>query len=163
MDDKFVKYSKLYVLIFLAFLAVPVAFGMVVGSLYGFSKLISSRPVDMFFELLVVAVPAAIFCTAYFIFFKRTKKHPSQTVRGISYLFFIIGIGACLYFLVLDIISFFTLRGHTITDYKCFHQFFLAGNIGGLFLIAILQALSTEKETDWMEKAGRKYPPNNNI
>lgn len=151
-EDKFIKFTKLYILIFLALLVVPVIIGLVLASMYGFSKLISSRPVDMAFELFVVVIPVAIFATAYIIFFRRTKNHPSQIVRGISYVLFIAALLGCGYILVTDIMSFFNQRGHNITDYNSFKQFFLAGNIALLFIIALLQAFTTSKEVDWMER-----------
>ncbi len=151
-EDKFVKYTKLYILIFLLFLSIPVLFGLVMASLYQFSKLISSRPVDMFFELVVMAMPIAIFETAYIIFFRRTKRHPSQIVRGISYLLFIIALCGCTLVLVLDMYSFFTTKGHVVTDYYSFSLLCLAGNIALLFIIALLQAFTTAKEKDWMDR-----------
>ena len=38
MEDRFVKYSKLYALIFLLFLSVPVILGLIVAAFYGISK-----------------------------------------------------------------------------------------------------------------------------
>lgn len=151
-EDKFVKFTKLYILIFLLFLSIPIIFALVLTSFYQFSKLISSRPVDMFLEVAVMAMPVAIFATAFVIFFRRTKNHPSKIVRGISYFFFIIALCGCVATLVFDMYSFFTTRGHVITDYDSFSLLFLAGNIALLFIIALLQAFTTEKEKDWMER-----------
>lgn len=153
MEDRFIKYTKLYILIFFAFLAIPVAFGIVFGALYGFSKLVSSRPVDMIFAMGVITMPVAIFSTAYVIFFRRTKKHPSTIVRGISYVLFVLALLGCGYTLVKGFIDFFERGGgYNITDYFSFSLLFLAGNIALLFLVALLQAFTTEKEKDWMER-----------
>lgn len=152
MEDKFLKYSRLYVLIFLAFLAIPVCFGLVMGMLYGFSKLISSKPVDLAFALVVIAIPSAIFATAYLIFFKRTKKHPSGIVRWLSYCCCVLALAACCYALTVDMLYFFKHKGSVIADYFNFSLLFLAGNIGLLFLLAIIQAFTTAKEADWMDK-----------
>ena len=152
-EDKFIKFTKLYILIFLLFISIPVIFGLVLTSLYQFSKLVSSRPVDMFFEIAIMAVPVAVFSTAFVIFFRRTKKHPSQIVRGISYFLFIIALCGCVAVLGLDMYSFFTEHGHVITDYKSFSLLFLAGNIALLFIIALMQAFTTEKEKDWMDRS----------
>lgn len=151
-EDKFIKFTKLYILIFLLFLSIPVIIGFVLASMYGLSKLISSRPVDMAFELIVVVIPVAIFSTAYVIFFRSTKKHPSRIVRTVSYFLFIAALLGCAFVLIIDIISFFQVRGHNITDYNTFRQYFLAGNIALLFLIALLQAFTTRKEVDWMDR-----------
>jgi membrane associated rhomboid family serine protease len=155
MDDRFTKYSKLYFLVFLLFLAVPVSFALLIATFYGFSTLISSRPVDIIFELIVIGIPSAVFATAYYIFFKRTKKHPSPSVKIISQILFVIGFLGSLFFLVLSIISYFKKGYNNITDYATFHIAFLAGNIGGLFLIAIMQAFTTKKEEDWMTKRNK--------
>ena len=156
MDDKFLKYSRLYLFIFLLFLSIPVVFGLVIATFYGFSKMISSAPVDIFFELMIISIPAAIFTTAYVIFFIRTKRHPSPLIRIISRILFIIGTLVSCTFLVLDIISYFHKQNNDVSNYHCFNIFFLAGNIGGLFLIAIMQAFTTSKEKDWLEKRKEK-------
>jgi protein-S-isoprenylcysteine O-methyltransferase Ste14 len=152
MDDRFTKYSKLYSLVFLLFLAVPVSFALLIATFYGFSTLISSRPVDIFFELIVIGIPSAVFAAAHYIFFKRTKQHPSPSVKIISQILFVTGFFCSLFFLVLGIISYFKKGYNNITDYPTFHIAFLAGNIGGLFLIAIMQAFTTKKEEDWLAK-----------
>ena len=156
MEDRFTKYSKLYFLIFLMFLSIPVIFGLVVGTMYGFSKLVSSKPIDIMYELLVIAIPPAIFATVYYIFIKRTKKHPSAIVKAISQILFIIGFCCCVLVLVMDILDYFNKGIHDVTDYRSFNLLFLAGNIGALFLIAILQAFTTKKEVDWIEKRKQK-------
>jgi hypothetical protein len=156
MEDRFAKYSKLYFLIFLLFLSIPVIFGSVMALLYGVSKLVSSKPVDILFELVVISIPPAVFATAYYIFIKRTKKHPSAVVKAISQVCFIIGFCYCVVVLVLCIMDYFKLGIHDITNYASFDLFFLAGNIGLLFFIAIVQAFTTKKEMNWMEKRKQK-------
>jgi hypothetical protein len=155
MDDRFTKFSKLYFLVFLLFLSVPVAFSLVMSVFYGFSKLISSHLVDIIFELVVITIPAAVFSSAYYIFSKRTKTHPSAAVRVTSQIVFWVGIGCSVAVLVISIIDYFKSGYHNITDYISFSLAFLAGNVAALFLIAILQALTTKKEEDWMEKRNR--------
>ncbi len=153
MEDKFIRYSKLYFLIFLLFLSVPVIIVLLIGVFYGFSKLVSIAPLQFIFELLILSVPCAIFASAYYIFFRRTKFHPSPVVRVISRILFVIGFCLALVFLVLDIITYFH-KHIDISDYRSFGTWYLAGNIGGLFIIAIMQAFTTEKEKDWMERGG---------
>ena len=156
MEDKFLKYTKLYILLFLMFLSVPVLIALLIGTFYGLSKIISSSPVDILFQFLVISMPAAVFCTVYTIFFKRTLKHPSAPVRIISMILFTIGFVCSVVFLILDMLSFIRHRGGDVTDLRCFGGVFLALNIGGLFLIAIFQAFTTEKEKDWLEKRKEK-------
>ena len=155
MDDRFTKFSKLYFLIFLLFLSVPVIFGVVMGIFYGFASLVSSRPVDIFFEMAIIAMPPTIFVTVYFIFIKRTKNHPSAPVKIISQILFLLGFCCAITVLVLDIIYFFKQGRHDVTDYTSYSLAFLAGNIALLFLIAIMQAFTTKKEEDWMEKRSK--------
>lgn len=156
MEDRFLKYSKLYLLIFLLFLAIPVLFGLMAGLMYGVSKLVSSSIADMTFELVVVVLPAAVFSTVYYIFFKRTKKHPDIIIKSLSQLLFIAGFLYCWIILAISIKQYFTFKIHDITGYSCYSLLFLAGNIGLLFLIAIIQAFTTGKEEDWMEKRRKK-------
>lgn len=156
MEDRFLKYSKLYILLFLSFLSIPVVIALLMGIFYGFSKIISSSVVDFLFELLIISLPAAVFCTAYFIFIKRTRHHPVAAVRIISMLFFAGALACNILFLFLDIISFFKHRVTDVGDSRCFGIFFLAGNIAGLFLIAIVQAFTTQQEEDWLEKRKEK-------
>ena len=156
MEDRFTKYSKLYVLIFLLFLSIPVVFGLVIGLMYGFSKVVSSGFVDILFELVVISLPPAVFATVYYIFFRRTKIHPSAVVKAISQLLFIFGFVYCIVIMGISIIDYFTVKPHDITGYASFTLLFLAGNIGLLFLLAIIQAFTTKKEEDWMAKRKRK-------
>ena len=157
MEDKFIRYSKLYFLIFLLFLSIPVIIGLIIATFYGFSKVLSIAPMDVVFELLIMSIPCAIFASAYYIFFKRTKFHPSAVVRIISRTLFAIGFCLALVFLVLDFITYFQ-KPIDVGDYHSFNMWYLAGNIGGLFIIAIMQAFTTQKEKDWMERDAPSAP-----
>lgn len=153
MEDKFIKYIKLSVIIFLLFLAVPVTISIAIGVFYGFGRLVSSSWANTLSEIIVISMPALVFMTAYTIFFRRTKFHPSKIVRGISYVFFTAGIGFALYFLVTDLLYYFKVNRKTVTAYQSYNILYLFINIVALFVIALLQALSQPKEKDWMEKA----------
>ena len=83
---------------------------------------------------------------------RRTKFHPSAVVRVISRILFVIGFCLAIFFLVLDIITYFH-KPVDVGEYRSFNLWFLAGNIGGIFLIGIMQAFTTEKEKDWMERS----------
>jgi len=157
MEDRFTKYSKLYILVFLLLLCIPVVIGLLLALFYGFSKLVSSRPTDIIFELLIISLPPAIFTAAYYIFSKRTKNHPSPVVRIISQVLFIAGICCSIVILVLSIIAYFNSGHQDVSAYKSCSLAFLAGNTGALFLIAIIQAFTTKKEEDWIEKRKRTH------
>ncbi len=152
MEDRFVKYSKLYALIFLMFLSIPVILAIIIAAFYGISKLVSSSVVDISFGLGVITMAPALFSTVYVIFFKRTTKHPVAAIRVISKILFVIGIAISVYILVIDMISFFTKFKIDIDAYKCFSLPYMAGNVAMLFLIAIVQAFTTQKEVDWMDR-----------
>jgi purine-cytosine permease-like protein len=152
MEDRFIKYSKLYFLIFLLFISVPVIIALLVGAFWGFSKIISSRPTDIIYELLIMSLPAAIFASVYYIFFKRTAKHPSAPVKLISRAVFTVGFLLCFVVLLNDYIRFFNKAAFGSDGYWSFTLLFLAGNVATLFLMAIIQAFTTNKEVDWMEK-----------
>ena len=140
MEDRFIKYSKLYALIFLLFLSVPVLLGLAIAAFYGISKLVSSTIADIVFGLGVVSLAPAVFMTVYYIFFKRTKKHPVASVRLISKIIFVAGLLISLIVLVIDMISFFTKFNTDIGGYYGLSLTYLAGNVATLFLIAIIQA-----------------------
>jgi len=152
MEDRFVKYSKLYALIFLLFLCIPVFLGILIAAFYGISKLVSSSIVDVIFGLSVVTLAPALFSSVYVIFFKRTTSHPVAAVRIISKILFVAGIAISAYVLVIDMISFFSKFNIDISAYRCFSLPYMAGNVAGLFLIAIIQAFTSSKEVDWMDR-----------
>jgi hypothetical protein len=152
MEDRFLKYSKLYILIFLLFLAVPVILGLLVAVFYGISKVVSSNAADLIFGLGTITMLPALFSSVYVIFFKRTKQHPSAIVRILSNTFFVLGIICSVIVLIIDIIAFFNKYEIDISAYRCFSLAYLAGNVGMIFLIGIIQAFTTPKEVDWMDR-----------
>lgn len=152
MEDRFVKYSRLYALIFLLFLCVPVLLGLVVFALYGFSKLISSSVADISFGLLIASLPASLFMSVYAIFFTRTKNHPSKPVKIVSQMIFVAAFIISIAALVYDIHTFFTKYSTDIDQYRSYSLIYMAGNVALLFLIAIVQAFTTKKEVDWMDR-----------
>ncbi len=151
MDDKFIRYTKLNALILLLFLSIPVVIGVVVGMMYGFAKVIFSRPADFMLSLFIVGLPAALFSSVYYIFFVRTKKHPSKIIRSISYLFFAVGFASCLFYLGWDLKTFLNNQYPDISYYQSYSLVFMAGNIGMMFFTAIMQAFAMPKEKDWMD------------
>lgn len=152
MEDRFLKYSKLYILIFLLFLAIPVILGLLVATFYGISKVVSSNAADLIFGLGMITLAPALFSSVYVVFFKRTKQHPSATVRILSKILFVTGIVCSIAILVIDIITFFKKFEIDITAYRCFSLAYLAGNVALIFLVGIMQAFTTQKEVDWMER-----------
>jgi predicted permease len=158
MEDRFVKYSKLYFIIFGLFLAVPIFITLFIGFFYGFFKIFASRPLDIFYELVVVVIPPALFATVYYIFIKRTRSHPSKPVKIISQLLFVIAFCICAAILIIDLLHYFKIThgGYDISQFKSYSLAFMAGNIALMFIIALLQAFTTKKEEDWLQKRKRR-------
>src|SRR5437868_2910755 len=152
LEDKFVRFGKLYFIFFFFALGIPVLITIILASFYGFSKLIAGHVTDNIFELLVLSVPTAVLTSAYAIFYIRTKRHRSLVIQLISWTILGAGLFACVATLTTDLISYCTIRRSDITDYHSFNTLFLAANIVALFFVAVIQAFTTAKEKDWMEK-----------
>jgi hypothetical protein len=134
------------------FLTVPVILGLLIAVFYGLSKLVSSSVVDIVFGLSVITLAPALFSSVFVIFYKRTLKHHVAWVRFVSIIFFVAGIIISATVLIIDMISFFSKFNIDIRAYRCFSLPYMAGNVAGLFLIAIIQAFTTNKEVDWMDR-----------
>jgi hypothetical protein len=117
-----------------------------------FVPVFETRWFELLFYIAIISAPFVLFEFVYIVFFRRNKKHPAAWVKIISGILFIAGMAFCLYVYILDFISFFNKEYYSITEFKSFDLRFLCINIFGLFAIAILQALTTEKEKDWMER-----------
>lgn len=153
MEDNLSKYLKLSGSILLSFLSFILLLALLMISLRFFFGLLGNLPWVVFIYLLfIISVPAAIFVTAYLVFYKRTASHPSRTVRIISSFFFIIALIAWLAFYVIDIISFAKYGYPEIEKYYSFNLLFLFCNVSCIFFIGVLQALTGEKEKDWHDR-----------
>lgn len=157
MDNKATSFSKLYSYLLISVVIFVVGFAAILGSLYGFVKLIASKPVDILLELTIVAIPTIIFLFAYTVFFIRTKKnHPVAAVRVISYILFTLASVYCIVGFSISVLTYLKKGASMgINEYHTYTIYYLAGNIVMLFLIGIIQALSSPKEPDWMEQHRR--------
>lgn len=164
MEDRFTKYSRLYFLIVGAFLFVQLLLALIIAFFYGFLKIFASHPLDVFYELLVMALPAALFTGVYFIFIRRSKKHPSKTVKIISQVLMIAAIITCPVILLLDIMDYLKLTFSTyeIRNFRSYSLAFMAGNIALMFIVSLLQAFTTPKEEDWVTKHKRRQQEGSN-
>ena len=151
------KFIRLFGTIFFCFLLFILAIVILLVSLkYIFGVLDHIPWFSMMFTLFIICVPAVLFITVYSIYTKRTLTHPSKKARIFSYLIFTLALLCWGYFWVIDIITFFKYHYNSIDRYQCFNLAFLSANIGVIFLVGIVQALSTAKELDWMEKSEQK-------
>ncbi len=147
------KYIRLFGTLFFTFIGFIVAAFLTLLLLRVFFGILSFIPgLQFVFTLLIITVPAALFMSVFLIYVRRTKSHPSQTVKIISFLLFAAFIAAWLYFFVLDMIIFFKHFSATIGDYHSYDMIFLVANVLCLFVVGMIQALAVKKEADWMDR-----------
>ncbi len=157
MDDNFGKYLRLFGTLFFTFIGFIVAFILLMLGVRLFFGILSYIPwLTYLYMILILIFPTALFVTAYVIYFRRTRMHPSKIVKFISYTLFIVAIGLWLYFFMIDMKLFFKYFYGTIDRYQTYNLLFLACNVGCIFFVGVMQAFSTEKEQDWMEKRRQK-------
>jgi chromate transport protein ChrA len=151
------KYIRLFGTIFFSFIGFIAAFALLmVGLKYTFRILDHIPWFSLMFTLFIICVPAVLFITVYLIYIQHTKPHTSKSAKIFSYIIFAIALAAWIYYWFLDFIIFFKHHYSSIGEYHCYNLAFLAGNVGILFLVGIVQALSTKKELGWMEKNQEK-------
>ncbi len=153
MEDRFSKYFQLSFNLFFTFIGFILSLVIVMLGLKYILRFLDYLPFVVYiYTLFIIVVPGALFLSIFSIFFKRTAVQPSKIVRGISYTVFAIALIAWAVFFVMDMITFVKTGSRMIGSYYSYNIFLLAGSVATIFLIGILQALSTEKEKDWMEK-----------
>jgi hypothetical protein len=147
------KYLRLLGRIGLLFLVFMLSLSILIYGLKYFFTIVDSMSwFSLFFALFVICVPSLIFITVYFIYYNHTKGHPSKGVRIFSNAVFAVILCSWIYFLVLDIILFSTKQYRDIQHYNTYNLAFLSANVGMIFFIGIVQALTTKKEVHWMDK-----------
>ena len=107
---------------------------------------------ELLFYIAILSAPFVLFEFVHIVFFRRTRHHPSAFIRIFSRVLFVAGMIFCAVVYVKDMISFFQRENEAINQFLSFDLRFLCINIFGLFLIAIIQASTTAKEKDWMER-----------
>ncbi len=153
MQDSFGKYLQLFGSLFFTVIGFIVAVVLIMlGLKFIFGLLSYISWFTYLYMVLIITFPASIFVTAYVIYFIRTKKHPSKIIRFISYTIFSVALCAWAYFFISDLVLFFKHFYTTIDRYSTYNLLFLSINIGIIFFVGVMQALSTEKEKDWMDR-----------
>lgn len=107
---------------------------------------------EYLYVIFLISFPAAVFVTAFTIFFKRTKRHPAKAVRVVSLSVISLFLAAWALFYVMDIIAFIKFQYTEISNFKTYNMLFLFSNVAGIFFLGVAQALSTPKEKDWLER-----------
>ncbi len=147
------KLFRLFGTLFFTFLGFLLAvFLIMVGLRLIFGVLDYLPWFSVMFTLFVVCVPAVLFLTVYYIYFKQTAGHFSKPVRIFSYTVFTIAVAVWLYFWAQDLIIFFKYHYNGISEYNCYNLAFLSANIFAIFFVGIVQALKAKKEIPWMER-----------
>ena len=153
MEDRYSKYFQLSFNLFFTLLGFILSLVLLMLGLKFIFGLLDKIPWFVFmYMMFIIMIPAALFITIFIVYFKRTPMHPSAVVRGISYSIFSIALlfwGAAF---ILDMIEFFKKGSREISNYYSYNIFLLAASVAAIFLVGILQAFTTEKEKDWMEK-----------
>ena len=152
-QDQHGKYIRLFGTLFFTFIGFIVALILLLLGLRLIFGILSYIPwLANIFTLFIICVPAALFISVFIIYFFRTKKHPSAAARVFSYIIFAAALCVWVYVWVNDLVTFFRHYYMAVGEYMSYNMLFLAANVLSLFLVAMIQGLSTKKEPDWMEK-----------
>ena len=153
MEDSLSKYLKLggsIMLAFLSFILLLAIFMVSMRLLFGVLDQMSWM--NFIFLLFILSVPAAIFITAFIVFYKRTAMHTSGPVRIISRVFFLLALIGWVIIYILDMITFAKHSYAEIFRYYSFNLLYLFISVALIFFTGVLQALTTEKEKDWHDR-----------
>ncbi|HRD57183.1 MAG TPA: hypothetical protein PK504_04000 [Ferruginibacter sp.] len=162
MEDKFEKYLKLSHRILLVLVVFIASLLLILFGLRLIVGMLDKLPwFTYLFTLFIIIVPSAIFITIFSVNIARTKYHPSASVKMVSYILLVAALLAWIYFLISDIVTFFKTAVQQINPYNSYSVLYLAGSVALIFAIAIIQALSTKKEKDWMEKRKERLGDSN--
>lgn len=156
------KYIRLFATLLLGFIGFIVALILLflgIRLVFGFVNELSWF--TYVFSVFVLSVPAAIFITAFTIFYFRTRQHASKAVRIISSIIFGLFICAWIFVYISDMIAFFTKGQTQIVDTMSWNIIFVVASISCLFIMGIIQALSAPKEPDWLERNAKNNPLDN--
>jgi hypothetical protein len=104
------------------------------------------------FSFCILSLPAFILFSVFAIYIRRNKLHPSPIVRGLSYVLLGAGLLAIPAVYGVDVYQFFKTGKTDVTEYYVYSRYFIVSGISLLFIIATIQALTTEKEVDWMAR-----------
>lgn len=147
------KYLRLFGTLFFTFIAFVAGLILLMLSLRLFFGLLSYIPfITYVFMLFIICVPACLFIPVYIIFYKRTRSHRSPGAKIISYIIFAVALIGWIYFFVIDMMIFFKHYYNAVGEYMSYNMFWLAANVFAIFLVGIIQALTSAKEPDWLDR-----------
>lgn len=105
------------------------------------------------YMVLMLLLPSLILGSAFTLFFIRTRHHPSAGIRLVSRILCSLALLYALFVVFHDLWFFYQHRYAEINRYLSFGLLFLVSEVALLFFVGVLQALTTGKEKDWMERA----------
>ena len=147
------RFLRLFGNIFLSLIGIIVLVALIMLTLRLISSGFDAIPwFTYFYMCIVLLIPPILFGSVHIIFFRRTKYHPSTWVKYLSYFLFATGIISWGVVLIIDFKEFFTNHYPEIERYYAFNLLILFINVAVIFFTGVLQALTTEKEKDWMDK-----------
>jgi len=153
MEDRFSKYFQLSFNLFFTFLGFILSLLILMLGLKYMFRILDYIPWFVYvYMLFIIIVPASLFISIFVIYFKRTASHPSAGVRVISKSIFVLALILWAAAFIMDMVTFFKNGSREISNYYSYNIFLLAGSVATIFLIGVVQALSTTKEKDWIEK-----------
>ena len=153
MEDRFGKYIRLFGTLFFLVIGSILAFTLVLLAIKLLFGLMGYIPWFTYvYTAFIMLVPSALFITVYIIYFKRTAAHPSKIIRWVSYFIFSAVLIAWAVFFVLDMKIFYEHVYASIGMYHSYDMIFLTVNVACLFIVGVMQAFTTAKEKDWMER-----------
>jgi hypothetical protein len=101
---------------------------------------------------IMLTLPAAFFLKIFEIFSKRTRSHPSKWVKWFSQIVFLLSVLSWVLIFIKDMVFFIQTGYGDINKYASYSLTTLVPSVFVIFLIGIIQALTTKPELDWMEK-----------
>lgn len=147
------RFLRLFGNIFFSLIGIIVLVALIMLALRLISSGFDAIPwFTYFYMCIVLLIPPTLFGTVHIIFFRKTKYHPSTWVKYISYFLFTPLLISWAVILIIDFKEFFTNHYPDIERYYAFNLLILFINVAVVFFIGVLQALTTEKEKDWMER-----------
>ena len=149
-SGKYVKLFGLLMVTFFSFILALVLFFLFMRFIFGLLPYISW--IEYLYMVVIIAVPATLFITIFWIFFARTKKFNPKFLRYIFLSIFVALMITWVALFISDIISFFKFEKTDIKDYVSFNMYFLSINVAIIFIIGIIQALAAPKKEEWFDK-----------
>lgn len=157
MEDRLSKFLGLFWGILFSFIGI---IGLLVLLMFGLKLIMGGLDhfswFSYFYTSFFILLPACFFGSVYWIYFRKTKAYPVVWVRYFSNIIFFSFVLLWIYNLYRDGVVFLKNAYTSIDKYDSYNLLFLSVNVAALFLIGIIQALSTEKEKDWMQKRAER-------